>query len=113
MLTLAGVTGVIVESRVARAERGKAERRFNEVGDWPVRVVFEMNDGIANLQVRRRWEELLVTRALEYLDSLAEKEAQGDAFLQLDLALAYVRVGDLQGGPSTANLGDEGRFRKL
>ncbi|MGA3186710.1 MAG: protein kinase [Bryobacteraceae bacterium] len=105
VLTLAGVAGVIVESRVARAERGKAERRFNDVRRLASSVIFEMNDGIANLPGSTAVRRLLVTRALEYLDSLA-KEAQGDASLQLDLALAYVRVGDVQGGADTANLGD-------
>ncbi len=111
ILTLAGVAGVIVESRVARAERGKAERRFNDVRRLASSVIFEMNDGIANLPGSTAVRRLLVTRALEYLDSLA-KEAQGDASLQLDLALAYVRVGDVQGGPDAANLGDiKGAFR--
>jgi len=105
VLTLAGIAGVIVESRVARAERGKAERRFNDVRRLASSVIFEMNDGIANLPGSTAVRRLLVTRALEYLDSLA-KEAQGDASLQLDLALAYVRVGDVQGGPNSANLGD-------
>jgi tetratricopeptide (TPR) repeat protein len=101
---------VIVESRVAKAERGKAERRFNDVRKLASSVIFEMNDGIENLPGSTPVRRLLVTRALEYLDSLA-KEAQGDASLQLDLALAYVRVGDLQGGPSVANLGDiQGAF---
>jgi serine/threonine protein kinase len=105
VLTLAGVAGVIVESRVARTERGKAERRFNDVRKLASSVIFEMNDGIVNLPGSTAVRRLLVTRALEYLDSLA-KDAQGDASLQLDLALAYVRVGDLQGGPNVANLGD-------
>ena len=105
VLTLAGVAGVIAESRVARAERGKAERRFNDVRKLASSVMFEMNDGIVNLPGSTAVRRLLVTRSLEYLDSLA-KEAQGDASLQLDLALAYVRLGDLQGGPASANLGD-------
>jgi non-specific serine/threonine protein kinase/serine/threonine-protein kinase len=105
VLTLVGIAGVIAEARVARAERGKAERRFNDVRKLASSVLFEMNDGIANLPGSTAVRRLLVTRALEYLDSLA-KEAQGDASLQLDLALAYVRVGDVQGGPTNGNLGD-------
>jgi eukaryotic-like serine/threonine-protein kinase len=105
VLTLAGVAGVIVESRVARAERAKAERRFNDVRKLASSVIFEMNDAIANLPGSTAVRKLLVTRALEYLDSLA-KDAQRDASLQLDLALAYLRVGDVQNGPTNGNLGD-------
>ena len=105
VLTLAGLGGVIMESRVAMAERAKAERRFNDVRRLANSVIFEMHDRIADLPGSTTVRKLLVTRALEYLDSLA-KEAQGDASLQLELAAAYIRVGDVQGGPSGANLGD-------
>jgi serine/threonine protein kinase len=49
--------------------------------------------------------ELVVERALEYLDGLAG-EAAGDAGLQTELAAAYEKVGDVQGLPYTASLGD-------
>jgi non-specific serine/threonine protein kinase/serine/threonine-protein kinase len=48
---------------------------------------------------------LVVSKALEYLDSLAA-EAAGDRELQQELAAAYDRVGDVQGNPGAANLGD-------
>jgi non-specific serine/threonine protein kinase/serine/threonine-protein kinase len=105
ILTLAGVAGVIAEARIARAERAKAERRFHEVRRLANSVIFEMNDGIANLPGSTPVRKLLVTRALEYLDTLAA-EARGDDSLQLELALAYVRIGDIQGDPGVANLGD-------
>jgi non-specific serine/threonine protein kinase/serine/threonine-protein kinase len=43
--------------------------------------------------------------ALEYLDQLAQ-EAGADSSLQRELALAYQKVGDVQGNPTNANLGD-------
>jgi len=42
---------------------------------------------------------------VEYLNKLTE-QAQGDAGLQRDLAEAYLKVGDVQGNPYGANLGD-------
>jgi non-specific serine/threonine protein kinase/serine/threonine-protein kinase len=105
LLTLAGVVGVVMESRVARAERAKAERRFNDVRRLANSVIYEMHDGIAALPGSTPVRKLLVTKATEYLDSLA-KEARGDDSLQRELADAYIRVGDVQGGPSFANLGD-------
>ena len=44
-------------------------------------------------------------RALEYLGTLA-KESAGDAGLSRDLASAYRKVGEFQGYPYFANLGD-------
>ena len=49
--------------------------------------------------------ELIVGRALEYLGKLS-REAAGDRALQLELAEAYLKIGDVQGKPYTANLGD-------
>jgi tetratricopeptide (TPR) repeat protein len=49
--------------------------------------------------------KLIVDRALKYLDRLAREEGR-DPGLEEDLASAYIRVGDVQGGPNGANLGD-------
>ncbi len=47
----------------------------------------------------------MVRKALEYLDPLA-REAGNDAALPGELAMAYQRVGDVQGNPFSGNLGD-------
>ena len=44
---------------------------------------------------------MVLQKALSYLDGLA-KDSAGDMSLQMDLARAYVRVGELQ----SSNLGD-------
>jgi eukaryotic-like serine/threonine-protein kinase len=49
--------------------------------------------------------KLLVSRGLEYLDSL-NQQSSGDASLQEELAAAYEKVGDVLGYPYAANLGD-------
>src|SRR4029077_16889338 len=46
----------------------------------------------------------LVNTSLGYLDSLAA-EAGGDPALQLELAAAYEKIGDVQGNPLFSNLG--------
>jgi non-specific serine/threonine protein kinase/serine/threonine-protein kinase len=102
---IAGVTTTIWQARVARAERAKAERRFNDVRKLANSNLFELHDAIANLPGSTPARELLVKRALEYLDSLAQ-EAQGDASLQRELVAAYLKVGNVQGNPNNANLGD-------
>ena len=49
--------------------------------------------------------KLIVQKSVEYLESLA-KESAGDVGLQQELARAFVRVGDVQGNPTSANVGD-------
>ncbi len=102
LLTLAGVVGVAMESRVARAERAKAERRFNDVRRLANSVIFEMHDSIAALPGSTPVRKLLVTRATEYLDSLA-KEARGDDSLQRELCGRLISASAMRrGGPSFA-----------
>jgi eukaryotic-like serine/threonine-protein kinase len=47
----------------------------------------------------------LVARGLGYLDQLS-KDSGGDPGLEREVAAAYVRVGDIQGGRGQADLGD-------
>ena len=106
LVTLVG--GVIATSwqaRVASAERARAERRFGDVRRISTSFLFEFHDAIATLPGATPARMLVVSKALEYLDSLAA-EAAGDRELQRELAAAYDRVGDVQGHPGAANLGD-------
>lgn len=109
---LAGVLATARQARIAeqqRAEaerhRASAERRFAEVRQLAHAFLFDFHDAIATLPGSTQARHLIVTKALEYLDRLAG-EAAGDAALQRELAAAYDKVGDVQGNPSTANLGD-------
>lgn len=92
------------QARVARRERAKAEQRFNDVRKLANSMVFEIHDSILNLPGSTPSRELLVKRALEYLDKLASEAGQ-DHSLQLELAAAYDKVGNIQGGLFTSNLG--------
>ena len=106
LLTL--ITGLIVTLRqtyIARMERAKAEQRFNDVRKLANSLLFEVHDAIQNLPGATPARKLIVDRALQYLDALA-KEAKGDLSLQRELAAAYEKVGDVQGGFRAANLGD-------
>jgi serine/threonine protein kinase len=86
-------------------ERQRAEHRFNEVRKLANAVVFELHDAIENLPGSTPARALLVQRSIEYLDSLAQ-EATRDVSLQRELAAAYERIGDIQGNPYRANLGN-------
>jgi len=106
MLTLiAGVLTTSWQVHVARMERARGMQHFNEVRKLAGSFMFEIHDAIQNLPGATHARELLVTRALEYLDVLA-REASEDPALKRDLATAYQKVGDVQGNPLFANLGD-------
>ena len=107
MLSLiAGLITTIWQARRAQAQQAKAERRFNDVRKLANSYLFEFHDAIAELQGTTQARALVVKRALEYLDSLAQ-EANDDRSLQQELAAAYLKVGDVQGRPGHASLGDK------
>ncbi|MDD5544009.1 MAG: protein kinase [Acidobacteriia bacterium] len=84
-------------------ERAKAVRRFDQVRKLANSFMFEVEDEIDKGPTKAK--ELLVKKALEYLDSLAQESA-GDRSLQRDLAAAYERMGRIQGNSYYSNLGD-------
>ena len=107
-------TGIIIalwQAQIARAERARAENRFNEVRELANNVIFKYHDAIAALPGATAAREMLVTDALKYLDNLSN-EAEGNTELQRELAAAYLKLGDVQGKQYEANLGDtEGAVR--
>ncbi len=108
LIVLSLVSGVVAtawQARVARRERARAESQFNDVRKLSTSFLFEFHDAIRNLPGATPARQLLVQRALEYLSKLAE-EARGDRRLQRELAEAYMKVGNVQGNPYAANLGD-------
>ena len=102
---LIGIVATAWQARVARAERARAERRFNEVRQLANSFVFEVHDAVVNLPGSTTARSLIVQRGLNYLDSLAQ-DAGGDLGLQRELAAAYEKLGAVQYTPSVAHLGD-------
>ena len=106
LVVLGGVVAIVREAQIAAANQRRAEQRFNDVRKLANSLMFEIHDAIRDLPGSTSARRLLVTRALEYLDSLSE-QSRGDASLQKELAAAYERVGDVLGYPYAANLGDK------
>ena len=102
---LAGIGTTLWQARRAEAQRAKAAQRFNEVRKLANSFMFEFHDGVQKLPGSTPLREQMVKTALEYLDGLA-KDAGDDPALQSELATAYEKVGDVQGRPDSANLGD-------
>jgi serine/threonine protein kinase len=105
LIMIAGAVAIVREARVARTQQARAERRFNDVRKLANSLLFDIHDRIQNLPGSTGARKALVDDALQYLDSLAQ-EAGDVPDLQRELAAAYERVGDVQGNPRFANLGD-------
>jgi eukaryotic-like serine/threonine-protein kinase len=102
LLSIAVAGGVIATAYQAR----RAERRFAQVRSLANTFVFDFHDQIADLPGSTSVRKNLVATGLQYLEHLRE-EASGDAEFSLELAQAYLRIGDVLGGSIvTSNLGD-------
>jgi eukaryotic-like serine/threonine-protein kinase len=109
LLAVAAGVAIMIVTAIAFAatlhQKRIAERRFDEVRTLAHAVVFELHDAIAPLPGSTPARALLVRRALVYLEKMSS-EAQDNAPLRIELAGAYLRIGDVQGLPYQANLGD-------
>ena len=102
---IVGATAIIRAERTARFQQQRADRRFQDVRALANSLMFDVHDAIKDLPGATTARKLLVDRALHYLDGLASDEGN-DVSLQKELATAYEKVGDVQGDPHSANLGD-------
>ena len=101
---IGGIVMTVRQARIAETQRRRAERRFADVRKLADTFMFDIHDAIRDLPGSMRARERLIETAREYLDSLAQ-EAHGDAGLQRELAAAYERLGDVQGGSFAGNVG--------
>jgi non-specific serine/threonine protein kinase/serine/threonine-protein kinase len=102
---IGGIVAVLWQASLAAAARMRAERRFNDVRRLAGSFIFDVYDAIDDVPGTTPARQLIVKNAVTYLESLA-REAAGDIGLQRELADAFVRVGDVQGNPTRANVGD-------
>ena len=102
---IAGVVVATHEAGVARQQRARAERDFSRTRALANSLLFEVHDAIKDLPGSTPARHLLVERASQYLDELAA-ESSGDDRLLTELAVAYRKLGDIQGaygGQSAGN----------
>jgi eukaryotic-like serine/threonine-protein kinase len=85
-------------------EARRAQRRFEQVRGLAHSVLFELHDAIERLPGSTAARELLVRRALEYLENLA-RESGRNAAVAREVALGYERVAIVQGYLGDSNLG--------
>ena len=85
------------------AEQRRANRRFAQVRQLANRFLFDFHDEIANTPGTVKARGMIVSTALEYLNSLSA-DAAGDPGLQWELAVAYGKVAKVQGTTTSPSL---------
>jgi tetratricopeptide (TPR) repeat protein len=105
VLLVGGIIATAWQARVARRQRARAERRFNDVRTLASALLSELNEEAEKLSGSIKLRSILVKRTLSYLDAISQEAADNRA-LQRELATAYQKVGDIQGNTYYSNLGD-------
>jgi serine/threonine protein kinase len=85
----------------------KADRRVAQVRTLANSAITDMTDKLQHSSASIETQAALFQSALTYLDEL-RRSTGSDPRLLLELSRAYVRVGDLEGSPFVANLGNSG-----
>jgi serine/threonine protein kinase len=107
LVILAGAVATVREARIARMQETRAEQRFESLRKLTNSLLFELHDSIQYLPGSTTARELVVRRALEYLDQIAA-EARNDPATLRDLAAAYERLGRILGEERYPHLGGAG-----
>ncbi|MDP9011529.1 MAG: serine/threonine protein kinase [Pseudomonadota bacterium] len=102
---IAGIGGVLWQSRVANQHRRSAEARAQDLRELSNSLLSEIDEAIKELPGSTPVQRLLVARVLDHLDRMS-KDANADEPTQADLVEAYTRLGNLQGNPYEQNIGD-------
>ena len=105
----AGLALMVHETQRAQHQRARAEQHFASVRSLGRVLIFDVHDAIQNLPGATPARKLVVEHALSYLNELGDDPSTDpaeDAGLRTEIAAGYRKVGDIQGQPFGANLGD-------
>jgi serine/threonine protein kinase len=94
-----------LQRSLAETERQVANRHFDQVRQLAGKFLVDFHNAIANLPGSTPARKMVVQTGLEYYDMLV-REAGGNREVLEEVARGYVSLGDVQGNPYFANLGD-------
>lgn len=100
-----GIAATEHQARIARMQRAKAQKRFDDVRQFSNSLIFDIHDALQEIPGTTQARNLLLDRAVQYLDRVA-KDADGDSDLQRELALGYQRLAAVQGDATVSNVGN-------
>ena len=96
---------LIGSAAVAQYQAHIARERFQQVRKLATTFVFDVEEAARDLPGAMRVRQLIARTGLEYLDNLSRSSANAWD-LKRELATAYLRIGEVQGGGAGSNLGD-------
>jgi eukaryotic-like serine/threonine-protein kinase len=111
VMALSGAVAIVREAQIARMQEARAERRFEALRRLTNSLLFEFHDSIATLPGSTAARELVVRRALEYLEQI-NADAHDDPATLRDLAAGYERLGQIQADEGNPHLGGAGSFEQ-
>jgi serine/threonine protein kinase len=104
LLIVGGVGATLWQSFEARRQQQIAEQNYNQVRKIANALIFDYHDEIAKLEGSTKLREKLVVDAVNYLDAVSSENATNPELLK-ESAIAYRKIGDVEGKPYAANLG--------
>jgi non-specific serine/threonine protein kinase/serine/threonine-protein kinase len=111
VMAIAGAVAIVREAQIARMQEARAERRFESLRKLTNSLLFEFYDSIATLPGSTTARDLVVRRALEYLEQI-KADAPDDPATLRDLAAGYDRLGQIQADEGSPHLGGAGSFQQ-
>jgi eukaryotic-like serine/threonine-protein kinase len=100
-----GSIAALQSARLADAERRRAEAQARSARDLTTAMLFEVDDALRAVPGTVAARKLIVERSQRYLSELSAQSGRS-AVLDLDVARAWRKLGDTQGRPHAASLGD-------
>ncbi len=94
---------------IAQRQAAIAEKRFQDLRKFANFTLNNLDDAMRSGVTPAR--QMLVGKAMEYLDTLAG-EARNNADIQRDLIHGYIKTGDIQGALYQSNLGKSDKAEK-
>ncbi len=88
-------------------QAGMAKAMFNDLRSLTGSMLFEFYDGVASLEGTTAVKELVISRAITYLEKL-ESRNSGNPELMNEVSDGYQRLGNIQGNSYVANMGKTG-----
>ncbi len=104
LAVLGGAGAALWQARLAGQASDRAEARFEIAHEAARALVYDVHDDVAALDGSTATRARILERAVGYLDRLAADPTAGRG-LRVDLAEAYFKVGQVQGGPNAPGLG--------
>ena len=108
VLTAFAIVVVLIGSLLVYSIQSRmADRRVKQVRTLADSAISDMTDKLQHSSASTETQAALFHSALTYLDEL-RRSTGNDPRLLLELSKAYLRVGDLEGSPLVADLGNSG-----